>query len=394
MSRFRGFCDGAIVSTLACIGIVLAVGGSLLAREGANRSFKLALGNVFDQQWSFDGDRLLHVRGKIVYMHNVATGKPLQQFVGHAEQVHAVTFSPDGKQVLTGGGRVVAMTGLSTDNSARLWDVTSGKELMRFEGHKAYIHTVEFSPDGKRILTAGRDSTARLWDSDTGQQLFVFRGITYLPPAATMNSDGRSILGLTEDSVTVWDAVSGKTVCRLEVPGNGVNFKSAQFSPNGKLIVTASADNTVRTWNAKTGRPLRVFKGHTSYVHRALFTPNGEQILTASSDGTTKLWNANTAEEIRQFQHPGAVREIILSGDGKRFFAKWRLDANFTVKNGISLWNAEFGNEILQVADGELGHIVGFTPDGTKFLVMKSLNEFVLHSAETGKPLPQLTAAR
>src|ERR1022692_4677181 len=77
--------------------------------------------------------------------------------LGHSSMVNSVALSPDSRWVLTGG-----------DSTARLWDVSSGREIRRFEGHSGYVSSVAFSPDGRSVLTGSGDHTARLWDVSSG----------------------------------------------------------------------------------------------------------------------------------------------------------------------------------------------------------------------------------
>ena len=74
-------------------------------------------------------------------------------FVGHTGVVHGVTFSPDGKRVLSGSG----------DETLRLWDVETGQQVRCLKGHTGCVNSVAFSPDGKRALSGSADRTVRLW---------------------------------------------------------------------------------------------------------------------------------------------------------------------------------------------------------------------------------------
>jgi WD40 repeat protein len=137
------------------------------------------------------------------------------------------SFSPDGARVLT----------ISSNGDARLWDATTGRELIHLYAHASTGSvTGSFSPDGARILTGYRDGMARLWDAKTGRELihlYAHRG----------------------------------------------SVMSASFSPDGARILTASDDRTARLWDAKTGRALIVIRGHRGSVLSASFSPDG----TASS---------------------------------------------------------------------------------------------------------------
>ncbi|MFZ1681760.1 MAG: hypothetical protein WAT70_12150, partial [Rhizobiaceae bacterium] len=84
---------------------------------------------------------------------------------GHDGSVTAAAFSPDGRTVLTG----------SWDNTARLWEAATGKELRRFEGHENWVTAAAFSPDGRTVLTGSWDNTARLWEAPRTSGLDVYR---------------------------------------------------------------------------------------------------------------------------------------------------------------------------------------------------------------------------
>ena len=117
--------------------------------------------------------------------------------------------------------------------------------------HKNALYDVEFSSDGKRVVTASADHTARLWDATTGQ------------PIGTPLEH--------EDSVV-----------------------SAKFSPDGQRVVTASDDGTARLWDAATGQPIGTPLRHQSSVYSVQFSPDGQRVVTVSRNNTARLWDVPT----------------------------------------------------------------------------------------------------
>lgn len=374
-------------TALAHFAILLGIcfGNTLAQAEQRSRGVRLQ--RAFTSAASIDGMRLLvsddlpHT--KIVYLWSLETGKELQRFEGHREVIRAVAFSPDGKRALTAGGREEDMGSFSTDNSARLWDIDTGKEIRRFNSHEGYVHTVQYGRGGTRILTAGRDSTARLWDVASGTQLLVIAHVDYLPPAATFSSDSDRILTLNAGGrrAIVWDVITGEEICRIE--WDNLFFRSAEFSPDDRLVVTAASDFTARTWDAKTGEAERVLVGHSSYVHHAAFSEDGERIITASDDETVRLWDPKTGMEVARFKNPGPVRDALLNCTGNRLIVKWSARRDVYGASDASLWDVESARELLRM-DESTGKLVGFTPDGKQFVTTRGVKPAALWDAETG----------
>jgi WD40 repeat protein len=126
-------------------------------------SFKAHTGMVTCVAWSPDGTRLLTGGDKTMRLWDAATGQQLKQFDGHKEEVWCVAFSPDGTRALSGSGDYGRKKQV-IDGVARLWDLETGQELFRLEGHKGVIKSVAFSRDGHRALSGSDDKTLRLWD--------------------------------------------------------------------------------------------------------------------------------------------------------------------------------------------------------------------------------------
>src|SRR5438552_11351943 len=121
--------------------------------------------------------------------------------------------------------------------------------------HKDVVYSAQFSPDGRRIVTASWDKTARLWDAASGK-----------PVGEPMKHEGQ--------------------------------VNSAQFSPDGQRVVTASADKTARLWEATSGKPVGEPMKHESKVNSAQFSPDGQQVVTGSWDKTARLWDAASGKPV------------------------------------------------------------------------------------------------
>lgn len=132
MSRNATLCGAAaLIAGVAC---AIALRSEENRAPGLARTDNRLLGPVFSPSFSLDGSRLLIARGKAACLWDLRTGTELRRFEGHADSVCAVAFSPDGRYVLTGGGRTAEIGDLFEDNTARLWDLASGKEIRRFGG--------------------------------------------------------------------------------------------------------------------------------------------------------------------------------------------------------------------------------------------------------------------
>ena len=352
--RFQGYTDHITSATFSNQGTQLLLAdrkGTVNLWDAASGKevvrFKVQGSWVSSAVLSRDGKQLLTAGTEDVAarLWDAATGKEVVQFEGHKGLIRSAAFSPDGKFVLTRSeDRVYTVPSFQVipDNTVRLWNAASGKEILSFRGHEGSVSSAVFSPDGQQVLTAGVDKTARLWDVDSGKEIYRLLGHVELVWRASFALDGKRVVTIGEDT-RLWDAASGKQLARLQ--GHTEKVFSAMFSPDGKQILTGSHDKTARLWDAASGKEIRCFQGHLSQLRSAVFSPDGKLVLTAGGyDMTARLWDAVSGKEIRRLQgHTGNVDSAAFSPDGKRVLTMSRYD------NTAQLWEAATGEELCKI---------------------------------------------
>lgn len=197
---------------------------------------------------------------------------------GHMWPVYSAAFSPDGKSIVTA----------SLDQTAQIWEASTGKSLMPLGGHKGPVYSAAFSPDGQLVVTASEDGTARVWTARTGQPLRELQH-TVAVFSAAFSPDGKLVVTASADGTArVWEATIGQSVAELR--GHEGPVRSAAFSPDGRFLVTASDDNTIRVWEANTGKGLAELRGQAEAVYSAAFSANGKLVVAASKDKTAVIY--------------------------------------------------------------------------------------------------------
>jgi WD40 repeat protein/serine/threonine protein kinase len=288
---------------------------------------------VWAARFTDDGQYLLTVGGDEARLWNVKSRKEMLRFSPH-NVVASAEFSKDGKRVVTGGW----------DGSARIWNAASGKAIVKMvagddtgnERQGKAINSAVFSPDeeSRFVLTASDDGTAHSWDSETGKLVAEFKGHDDRVLWAVFSADGQQVLTTSSDKTArVWDASTGKQTGVLD--GHKWSVLHGQFSTDGQFIVTGGADNISIVWNAKTFEVWKTLRGHTASVTSVTFSPDGSRVLTASEDHSAKLWDPITAKEILTLNgHTEEVTSVRFSADG--------LNVLTASRDGTSiLWLAE-----------------------------------------------------
>jgi len=203
--------------------------------------------------------------------------------------------------------------------------------------------------------------------------------------SVSFSPDRRLIVtGSADNTAKVWDAASGKLLRTLS--GHGGPVLSVSFSPDGRFIVTGSSDGTAKVWDAASGRLIYTLSGHTWFVFSASFSPDGRFIVTGSYDNTAKVWDAASGRLINTLSgHGDDVNSASFSPDG-RFIVTGSYD------NTAIVWDAGSGM-LIRTLSGHSNHVnsASFSPDG-RFIVTGSWDHTaIVWDAATGNLLNTLS---
>jgi WD40 repeat protein len=249
-----------------------------------------------------DGRRVVTAsRDRTARLFDPRTGRQVRVFRGR-EPLTALSISPDGALIATGGGR-----------QAQVWNSVDGKRLASLT-HAGAVTDVEFSRDGSRLVTASADGTARVWEPRSGRQLLTLEHPGRVVSAAFDRSRGRLLTVASDRYVRVFDASTGALLQALEHPAR---VSSAAFSPSGRLIVSGSIDRRGRIWYVERGEMWKELRGHEGRVTDVAFSPSGRLVATASTDGTARVWSAANGTSVSTlFGHSNHVVDVAFSPDG------------------------------------------------------------------------------
>ena len=226
----------------------------------------------------------------------------------HADWVYNVAYSPDG-----------VLASASKDGTVKVWNrFASTYQWTTLRGHAGEVTAVAYSPDGSRLASASEDGTVRLWEADGGlDEVGRLQGHDGWVWDVTFSPDGTLLASGSEDrTARLWDVDTGALIQTLEAHTSTVS--GVAFSPDGSTLATASWDGTVRLWDVSSGSVVGVLSGHTDWIYDVAFSPAGDLMASASADGAVILWDPVEGSGVAILEHGRApVRKLAFTSDGR-----------------------------------------------------------------------------
>ncbi len=270
---------------------------------------------------------------------------------GHENGVHLISFSPDGRSLVTGSfdrtirlwdvaarsqkkilasgvmpissavsrdGRWIA--GGFLDSSLRVW-TADGAEHRALKGHELQVTGLAFTADGGLLASVSTDGTARLWDFERGIQKASTGGFPKGAMCLAMSRDGRTIaVGSAERQVWLLDPKSWDEHKILDGVHEGVT-RCAAFSPDGQQLATGSNEGVLVLTDLASGR-RQVLNAHTQKINAIAYSPDGQWVVSVSFDGTLRVWSARGGAALGVMRFFGApVPGVAFSPDGRMMAA-------------------------------------------------------------------------
>lgn len=277
----------------------------------------------------------------------------------HAGAVWSMAFSPNGQLLASS----------SWDNTIRLWDVSSGREVKLLARFAYPVYGVAYSPDGLRLASSSVDNLVRLWDAASGREMRQFRGHSNVPVTLAFSPDGQILAsGSLDASIRLWEVATGKALHRLE--GHLAAVHSIAFTANGRTLASSSKDGTIRLWAVPTGREVRQIEEHNDDVYAVAFTPDGRTLVSGGKNGIVGQWGLSGPGWQREVKNASAVHSLAFNPSGEAL-------ALGSADGTLYLWQADSGREVWRLkGHGDTVSCVAFSPNG-RILASGSLDNTI-----------------
>lgn len=301
---------------------------------------------------------------------------------GHELAVVSVAVSPDSNYVATG----------SRDKSAKLWELSTGREVRSFLGHEFSVTSLDFSKDGKILLTGSSDGTVRMWEVVTGKEMFSFNPFNEIITDVVFSPDMKYfVASCLKFPVRAYDVTSKKQLVEIEASPEG-NRKGVNvaISPDGKWMALGEDNRLANVYRTTDWQKIYTFEfgsgwcgGCATFV---TFSPDSKNLFMASQHGSVKKYEMVGGKLVKQFaDEVNDLSSLHVSPDGKKLA--------LASEKEIFVWDTESGHELAKFnpeIELEINETT-FTNDSKKLIITSNNNTAIIWDLDKHKSTGALT---
>ncbi|WP_339731219.1 SUMF1/EgtB/PvdO family nonheme iron enzyme [uncultured Gimesia sp.] len=287
-------------------------------------------------------------------VYDMATGKQIRKFKGHADRINSITFLPDGNHFVSS----------SLDTTLKLWNLEKSNPVPFPEFHSSQVNRVAISPNGKQALSGSSNDLIKVWDLQSGklqrkiEETFHHNNwISYLPDERfAISGSGSLFMG--------WDLTTGTMTQKFDTEQP---FSNLTVSPDGSRGITETKDkrtnwHKIYVWDLTNRKRLHLLEGHEKRITCMAVSADGSQLFSGS-DNELKVWDLDRGRLLHTYQDQiGAIRCLALSLDGK-----YALTSAYGDKQcAIQVWNLKNQKRVHLLKGHTHGiQCLAVSPDGT-----------------------------
>ncbi len=251
--------------------------------------------------FSKDGSQLFSAGYREVTAWNVATGAVVKRYTDFADRVVALDVSPDGRWLAAAGGAP------TQDGEVKVLDTASGQPVHVFKSpHSDTVFGVRFSPDGLMLATCGADKFVKVWAMkpilrQEGPSTAVGAVASLLTPGSTPGFGiANQVQSFSRWQKTDW-SISQPGQLLKSFEGHTHHVLDVAWRADGKLLVSAGADNVLKVWDFDRGEQARTIGGHAKQVSKLAMFATSSSVISACGDAGLRQWNIDNGGNLRNF---------------------------------------------------------------------------------------------
>lgn len=268
----------------------------------------------------------------------------------HQGAIDSLLFSPDSSLLISGGGR--------NDAQMKIWSLATGKSLTQLRAQTRGILAMAIDPYGKHLISGGEDSEINIWDWQSGKYQSALLEHDSSITALEISPDGKTLVSGGLDGMKVWDIGILPQHLHYNLTNTGNPVNAIAINSNGYLLASGDLNGKVQFWNLRTGTYTSEFQPHDKTISGLVFTADGKTLITASRDRTIKVWDLASGQLLNTLSgHLGEIRAIALHPTHPVLATAGN--------DGIIIWNLETGKITTRLKEHKNWVAsLAFSPDG------------------------------